>query len=286
MKSVIRNVATVMLVVLAVLGGLGITAMVAGCEPKAVSPYTGLEATGGEIAAQAAREERGAVRAAAEAQDKAAADVREAQRKAAAAVLRVQSERDVADVQTRAELARLKVEQDAAIAEAMARSEAAGKTLAAAVEGIRSSADIALGEIERKRAMGLGVLKLIGDNALVKTAAAGVGVDSSGLAGSLGTLIFGAAGAWGLAKAGAAKKLEVEKDKAFEDGHAAAAAAADEKISAYNKAMERATAGAADAASQERMAKLEKMVMGLLALSDPKVAAPVVGAAEGSGKVA
>lgn len=224
------------------LASLLLLVLAGGCawmEPKVTSPYSGKEASAGEIAAERMKLE-GEERAAAAGRMAALAEASEQARseaKRAARLVGLKARTDAARAE--AELAEIEDAGAAAAAASIRQIAVINGGLEARLASVAEQFDVAAARIEAERAARLGVLKFVADNPMVKMAAASVGLDTGGI-GSLGGALLGVGGAAFMASR--ARKREHE--------------AWDESA---GKAKAEAEAAAGKAAAQQQMLMLALM---------------------------
>ena len=212
-----------------------------GCswmEPRIPSPYSGKESSAGEIAAERTKleaEEKSAaaakLAAVTEAGEKAKAEA-----KRAAVRIALKAKTDAASAE--ADLADLEAASGAAVAQATRQIAAIGSGLDARLAAISESYDVAQQRISEEQQKRLGVLKFVSDNPVVRTAAASVGLDTSGV-GSLGALLLGAGGIGWMNK-----RAKAREDKAWDEADAKAKLEAAAKDAAWDEAQSKAVAAA------------------------------------------
>lgn len=206
-----------------------------GCdsaEPTVSSPYTGKAVTGPTLMQEVLRAEADAKKAA----DAEARADREAIRKATVAAqakaLQIAASQDTSAAQAKRDLAVIQLETGSEVAAVAERAADRNAALTAALASIKEQADAAFGQLEVKQQQQQAFVSAIVNNPFVKTAAATVGVDTSGL----GQLLGGA----GAAYAVAAWRGKKQRAEARAEGEVKANRARDLADAAFDEGVRRA----------------------------------------------
>ena len=216
---------------LAVLAGSAI--VLPGCdflEPKVSSPFTGQPVTEAGLIREVQAKEAAAKAEAAAAAEKAAADIRAAQASARRAAIDLAQRQATTAAELTAEAARVEAETGQRIAAATAAAEAAAKALTDRLAVLDTQVQAALAEIDQKRQAAAGVLSIITNNPLVKTADGATGGAVLGL--------LGLAGGWMGRSVGSRKR----HDASYDQGAQEERARLEESRARENAAWEEATA--------------------------------------------
>jgi len=211
----------------------GTTLGLAGCdlfEAKVTSPFTGQQVTEAGLLMEVQREEAKAKAAAAEAASKSAEEIRSARAKATATMIALQQKQAVTAAEVSATAQTVEAETGQRIAAATETATAAAKALADHLANIDAQAQAGLDEIAQKRQVSAGVLGVLTNNALVKTADGATGGAVLGL--------LGLAGGWMGRSVGSRKR----HDASYDQGAQEERARLEESRARENAAWEEATA--------------------------------------------